>query len=67
MNQSTLKGLVHLGLALTALYEVKTATTGARKLLLGSMFGFHAHATLYHFAYEKGSDESSIRDVDPKK
>jgi hypothetical protein len=50
----TLKGLVHLGLALVAVGELFTATSRTRKVLLGSMAGFHAHAILYHFIYEDG-------------
>jgi len=52
MKQSTLKGLVHLALAVVGAAETLTAKTGARKFLLGTMVGFHAHATLYHFCYE---------------
>ena len=46
------KGLVHLALALTAVGELFTATSRTRKILLGSMAGFHLHAVLYHFLYE---------------
>lgn len=56
----TLKGLVHLGLALLAVGELFTATSKTHKILLGSMAGFHAHATLYHFAYEKDDSPEPI-------
>jgi uncharacterized membrane protein YhhN len=52
MKFITVKGLIHLGLALTAVGELFTATSRTRKILLGSMCGFHLHAALYHFAYE---------------
>lgn len=52
MQQSALKGLVHLGLTLTAVAELTTATSRTRKILLGSMAGFHTHAVLYHFFLE---------------
>ncbi len=55
----TVKGLVHLGLALTAVGELFTATSRTRKILLGAMAGFHAHATLYHFVYEKDDKDKS--------
>jgi uncharacterized membrane protein YhhN len=53
MKFTYVKGLIHLGLALTAVGELFTATSRTRKILLGSMAGFHAHATLYHFFYER--------------
>jgi uncharacterized membrane protein YhhN len=53
MKFITVKGLVHLGLALTAAGELFTATSRTRKILLASMAGFHLHAVLYHFVYEK--------------
>ena len=58
MQQSALKGLVHLGLALTAVAELTTATSRTRKILLGSMAGFHAHAVLYHFFLEDDNEEN---------
>lgn len=57
MKPRTLKGLVHLGLALVAVGELFTATSRTRKVLLGSMAGFHAHAILYHFIYEDEGPE----------
>lgn len=59
MKPSTVKGLVHLGLVLVAVGELFTATSRTRKILLGSMAGFHAHAVLYHFILEK-DDESQL-------
>ena len=59
MKQSTVKGLVHLGLAVLGAAELPTSKSGPRKFLLGCMVGFHAHATLYHFLYE---DEESVTD-----
>ncbi len=59
MKQSTVKGLVHLGLAVLGAAELPTAKSGPRKFLLGTMVGFHVHATLYHFFYE---DEKSVTD-----
>jgi len=56
MRPSTLKGLIHAGLALVAVGELYTATSRTRKVLLGAMAGFHAHATLYHFVYERGEE-----------
>jgi hypothetical protein len=56
MKSSTVKGLVHLGLTLFGAAEALTAKTGARKFLLGTMVGFHAHATMYHFFYEDEDD-----------
>jgi uncharacterized membrane protein YhhN len=53
----TSKGLAHLALALTAVGELFTATSRTRKILLGSMAGFHLHAVLYHFAYEKENQQ----------
>ena len=52
MKQSTVKGLVHLGLAVLGAAELPTAKSGPRKFLLGTMVGFHAHAAIYHFCYE---------------
>jgi hypothetical protein len=53
VKPKTVKGLVHLGLALVAVGELYTATSRTRKVLLGSMFGFHTHAVLYHFCFEE--------------
>jgi hypothetical protein len=53
------KGLIHLGLTLTAIGELFTATSRTRKILLSSMAGFHAHAALYHFYFEQDTDDSS--------
>lgn len=52
MKENTLKGLTHLLLALFAGYEAATAETGSRKFLLGTMAGWHANATFYHFCIE---------------
>lgn len=62
MRPTTLKGLVHAGLAATAIVEAFGAKTRLRTLLLGAMSGFHAHATIYHFCYEphQSSQNSSI-------
>jgi uncharacterized membrane protein YhhN len=56
MKFTYVKGLIHLGLALTAVGELFTATSRTRKILLGSMAGFHLHATLYHFCFEEDTD-----------
>lgn len=63
MKPNVVKGLVHLGLAMVAVGELFTATSRTRKVLLGSMAGFHAHATLYHFIYEKETNLTQKRNT----
>ena len=62
MKNTTIKGLVHAGLALGALVEAMTTTSKFRKLLSGAAAGYHTHATLYHFLYEQeethGADQT---------
>ena len=53
LKETTLKGLVHAGLALWGLVELKDCRTSGRKLLTGALVGWHLHATLYHFMLEK--------------
>lgn len=53
LKETTVKGLVHLGLAIFGLVELRNARTPARKLLTGALVGWHTHATLYHFMLEK--------------
>ena len=53
MKNTTIKGLVHAGLAIGALIEALTTTSKFRKLLSGAAAGYHTHATMYHFLYEK--------------
>jgi hypothetical protein len=57
MKETTLKGLVHLGLTIAGLVELRNSSTPARKLLVGALVGWHAHATLFHFLYEKDENE----------
>lgn len=52
-REKTMKGIVHAALAVFTLLEVLTATTRARKLLLGAATGWHSHAAFYHFVLEK--------------
>ena len=63
MKPKTVKGLVHLGLALVAVGELLTATSRTRKILLGSMAGFHTHAVLYHFLYEEDRRQPPVNVV----
>ena len=53
MKNTTIKGLVHAGLTIGALIEALTTTSKFRKLLSGAAAGYHVHATMYHFLYEK--------------
>ena len=53
MKNTTIKGLVHAGLALGALVEAMTTTSKFRRLLSGAAAGYHMHATMYHFLYEE--------------
>ena len=53
MKNTTIKGLVHAGLALGAIIEALTTTSKFRKLLSGAAAGYHMHATMYHFLYEE--------------
>ena len=53
MRVTTLKALVHFGLAALALAEVFSAKTDARKTLLGCACGWHLNATFYHAFLEK--------------
>ena len=52
MKPTTLKGLVHLGLAVLASYEAAHSTTRVRRLINGAAAGWHLHATVYHLLYE---------------
>ena len=56
MKNTTIKGLVHAGLALGAIIEAMTTDSKIRKLLSGAAAGYHTHATLYHFLYEEETD-----------
>ena len=53
MKNTTIKGLVHAGLALGAIIEALTTTSKFRRLLSGAAAGYHMHATMYHFLYEE--------------
>ena len=53
MKNTTIKGLVHAGLAIGALIEAMTTTSRARRLLSGAAAGWHTHATIFHFFYEQ--------------
>ena len=53
MKNTTIKGLVHAGLALGAIIEALTTTSKFRRLLSGAAAGYHTHATMYHFLYEE--------------
>lgn len=54
MKVTTLKGLVHAGLAIAALAETKNAKAKCRTLLLGAAAGWHMQAAFYHWFIEKG-------------
>ena len=54
MKVTTLKGLVHAGLAIAALAETKNAKAKCRTLLLGAAVGWHMQAAFYHWFIEKG-------------
>jgi hypothetical protein len=58
VKDTTLKGLVHLGLAALATYEAARSTTRARKVLNGAAAGWHLHATVYHLLYEPKENKS---------
>lgn len=61
MKSTTVKALVHAGLALGALVEAYTTESRFRRLLSGAAAGYHAHATLYHLLYEQ--EETSEKAV----
>jgi hypothetical protein len=53
MKATTLKGLIHAALALGAVVEAMTTNSKFRRVLSGAAAGYHAHAALYHFMFEK--------------
>ncbi len=56
MNTSKVKfakGLVHLGLAVAPLLEIKESKSKLRNILLGIAVGWHASCATYHFFIEK--------------
>ena len=57
MKDTTLKGLVHAGLAIGATVEACTTRSRTRQLLSGAAAGWHLHAALYHFIYEDDDSE----------
>ena len=63
MKNTTIKGLVHAGLAIGALIEALTTTSKFRKLLSGAAAGYHLHATLYHFMWEKDDAMPTWKEV----
>jgi hypothetical protein len=56
MKVTTLKALVHFGLAALAFAELFSAKTDARKALLGAACGWHLNATFYHACLEKDEE-----------
>jgi hypothetical protein len=50
----TLKGAVHLALAIVPLVEARIATSKTRALICGLAAGWHLNAAFYHFFIEKG-------------
>ena len=56
MNEKTLKGLVHVTLFGLALYEALRSDSKTRKFVNGAAAGWHLHASVYHFIYEKEVD-----------
>jgi hypothetical protein len=52
MKDTTLKGLVHVLLAMAAGAEAVDSTTKTRKFLLGTAAGWHASSAFYHFCIE---------------
>ena len=55
---TTIKGLVHVGLAIGALVEAHYSVSKYRKILNGVTAGYHAHAALFHFCYEEAPSET---------
>ena len=55
MRAKTLKGLVHLALAALAVYEARTSTTNARRIVNGAACGWHIYAAYDHFFIEEDS------------
>jgi hypothetical protein len=55
---TTIKGLVHVGLAIGALVEAHYSVSKYRKILNGVTAGYHAHAALFHFCYEEEPSET---------
>jgi hypothetical protein len=53
VKSTHLKGLIHGALALVAVVEAFNSTTRVRKVLNGAAAGWHTHATIFHFFYEK--------------
>ena len=53
----TTKGWAHLALAALAGYEAAQSTTKGRKFLNAVTAGYHAHAALYHFAFEREEEQ----------
>ena len=58
MKVTTLKALVHFGLAALAFAELFSAKTDARKALLGAACGWHLNSTFYHACLEKDENEN---------
>ena len=56
LREKTMKGWVHLALAVLAVYEAKTSTTNARKIVNGAACGWHAYSAYDHFFIEKDVD-----------
>ena len=57
MKENHLKGLVHVFLAVLGAVELFNCTSKARKFVLGTAVGWHAHATFYHLVLEKETNE----------
>jgi len=56
MNTSKVKfakGLVHLGLAVAPLLEIKESRSKLRNVLLGLAAGWHLNAAFFHWFIEK--------------